>query len=46
MQQKLIQKNTSNLAGKSDLATLKAKVDKIDIDKLESVPADLSKEVN
>ena len=35
--------DTSNLAAKSDLANLKAKVDKIDIDKLETVPADLSK---
>ena len=35
--------DTSNLAAKSDLANLKATVDKIDIDKLETVPADLSK---
>ena len=34
---------TSNLATKSDLATVKAVVDKIDIDKLRTVPADLSK---
>ena len=35
--------DTSNLAPKSDLASLKAKeIDKIDIDNLETVPADLS----
>ena len=33
----------SNLAAKSDLASLKAEVDEIDIDKLKTVPADLSK---
>ena len=33
----------SNLAAKSDLASLKAKVDKIDVDKLTTVPVDLSK---
>ena len=32
----------SNLAAKSDLVSLKAEVDKIDIDKLTTVPADLS----
>ena len=32
MQQKLIKKDTSNLAAKPDLTTLKAKRDKIDID--------------
>ena len=33
--------NTSNLAAKSDLASIKAKIDKID--KLKTVPVDLSK---
>ena len=32
--------NTSNLAAKSDLATLKENVDKIVIDKLETIPVD------
>ena len=31
------------LAAKSDLASLKAEVDKIDVDKLKTVPVDLSK---
>ena len=35
--------DTSNLAAKSDLASLKAETDKIDIDKLKTVPVDLSK---
>ena len=35
--------DTSNLAAKSDLASLKAKVDKIDVGKLNIVPTDLSK---
>ena len=34
---------TSNLPAKSDLASLKAQVNKKDIDKLKTVPADLSK---
>ena len=34
--------NTSKLAGKSDLVSLKAEVDKLDIDKLKSVPTNLS----
>ena len=34
--------DTSNLASKSDLASLKAEVDKIDVDKLKTVPVDLS----
>ena len=34
--------DTSKLATKSDLANLKAEVDKLDIDKLKSVPANLS----
>ena len=34
--------DTSNLAAKSDLVILKAEVDKKDIDKLKTVPADLS----
>ena len=48
MQQYLVSKkatgvDTSNLAAKSDLASLKAEVDKIDIDKLKTVPFDLFK---
>ena len=48
MQQKANLKNatgidTSKLAAKSDLATLKDEVDKIVIDKLKTVPIDLSK---
>ena len=35
--------DTSKLAAKSDLASLKAEVDKIDIDKLKTVSTDLSK---
>ena len=35
--------DTSNLASKSDLASLKAEVHKIDVDKLKIAPADLSK---
>ena len=35
--------DTSNLAVKSDLVSLKSKVDKTDIDKLKTVTADLSK---
>ena len=35
--------DTANLAAKSDLASLKAEIGKIDVDKLETVPADLSK---
>ena len=35
--------DTSNLAAKSDLARLKAEVDKIDIGKLKTAHADLSK---
>ena len=35
--------DTSNLAAKSDIVSLKAKLDKIDIVKLKPVPADLSK---
>ena len=34
--------DTSNLAAKSDLAGLKAEIDKIDVDKLKTVPVDLS----
>ena len=34
--------DTSKLAAKPDLASLKAKVDKIDVDKLKTVPVDLS----
>ena len=40
---KAINLNTSNLAAKSDLASLKAEVDKIDIIKLKAIPVDLSK---
>ena len=35
--------NTSKLAAKSDLVSLKAEVDKLDIEKLGTVPVDLSK---
>ena len=35
--------DTSQLAWKSDLASLKAEVDKIDVEKLKTVPVDLSK---
>ena len=35
--------NTSNLAAKSDLASIKAEIDKINVDKLKTVPVDLSK---
>ena len=35
--------DTSKLAAKSDLASLKAEVDKLDIDKLIPVPLDLRK---
>ena len=34
---------TSKLAAKFDLTSLKAEIDKIDIDKLKTVPVDLSK---
>ena len=34
---------TSKLAGKSDLASLKAELSKLDVDKLNTVPNDLSK---
>ena len=34
--------DTSNLATKSDLASLKAEVDKVDLDTLKNIPADLS----
>ena len=35
--------DTSNLAAKSDLASLKVEIDEIDTRKLKNVPADLSK---
>ena len=35
--------DTSKLAAKADLANLKTEVDKIDVDKLKTVPIDLSK---
>ena len=35
--------DTSKLAAESDLASLKAEVDKIDVEKLKAVPIDLSK---
>ena len=48
VQKKLDSKNakgvdTSKLAAKSDLASLKDEIDKIDVDKLKTVPVDLSK---
>ena len=38
--------DTSKLAAKSNLASLKAEVDRIDIDKLKTAPIDLSKSSN
>ena len=38
--------DTSNLAAKSDLASLKAKMNKIDVNKLNTVPVDISKLYN
>ena len=38
-----LKKATENLALKSNLANLKTKVDKTDVDKFKTVPADLSK---
>ena len=38
--------DTSNLAAKADLVSLKAKVGKIDVDKPKTAPADLSKPSN
>ena len=38
--------DTSKLAAKSDLASLKAEIDKIEVDKLKTVPVDLSKPSN
>ena len=35
--------DASKLAAKSDLASLKGEVEKIDLDKLKTVPVDLSK---
>ena len=35
--------DTSKLTGKHDLASLKVEIDQIDVDKLKSVPAELSK---
>ena len=35
--------DTSKLAAKSDLVSLKAEIDQIDVDKLKAVPVDLSK---
>ena len=35
--------DTSNLAAKSDLDSLKAEIDKVDVDKLKTVPVDVSK---
>ena len=44
MQQKKVPGiDTSKLAAKSDLASLKAQVDKIDVGNLETVPTDLHK---
>ena len=48
LQQNLIQKkptatDTSNLALKSNLSKLQAEVDKVDINKLKTVPVDLRK---
>ena len=38
--------DTSNLGTRSDLAKLKAEVDKLDVDKLKTVPSDLGKPSN
>ena len=38
--------DASKLAAKSDLASLKAEIDKIDVDKLKTAPVDLSKPSN
>ena len=38
--------DTSKLAVKSDLASLKAGIDKIDVDRLKTFPGDLSKLIN
>ena len=38
--------DTSNLGTRSDLAKLKAEVDKLDVDKLKTVPTDLGKPSN
>ena len=35
--------NTFNLAAREDLSSLKARVDKLDVNKLKTVPADLSR---
>ena len=43
MQQKQTNVDTSSFASKSNLATLKTEVDKLDINKLVPVPVDLSK---
>ena len=43
MHQRLTGVDTSNLAAKADLASLEGDVDKILIDKLKTVPTDLSK---
>ena len=40
---KVTKVDTSKLAGKSDLASLKAELSKLDVDKLNTVPNDLSK---
>ena len=48
MQQKVIWKifDTSNFASKKKLANLKTETDKLDTDKLKTVPVDLSKLTN
>ena len=38
--------DTSSFASKTDLAALKTEVDKIDVDKLKTVPVDLAKSTN
>ena len=40
---KITQVDTSSFASKTSLASLKSEVDKLDIDKLVTVPVDLSK---
>ena len=42
----IIQTDTLNFALKTNLASLKTEVDKLDIDKLKTVPVDLAKLTN
>ena len=42
----ITQVDVSNFASKTNLATLKTEIDKIDVDKLKTAPADLAKLTN